>query len=422
MGLTALAIRNATPRTKPYKLSDERSLFLLVMPNGAKYWRLSYRWLGKNKTLALGVWPDVSLADARAKRDTARKMLADGVDPSVEKKRRKLRAQIDENITFKGVAEEWFVKITREERADVTLSKVRWLLEMVYPFLGHLPLHEIEVQEVLAVLRKIEATGRYESARRMRSVISRVFRYGIATGRAKVDVARDLRGAIIVPKTKHFAAITRPKDVSKLLRDIDNCPGYAITKLALRMMPHVFVRPGELRRAEWSEFDLERAVWSIPAEKMKMRWPHQVPLSRQVLDLLDEIRPLTGHSPYVFPASHTWKRPMSENTATVALRRMGYSGSEMTAHGFRAMAATLLNEMGLWNPDAIERQLAHMENNGVRRAYARGQYWEERVRMMQHWSDYLDQLRDGDNGNGKPSDDGKVVSIDFGGRARRQSQ
>lgn len=418
MALTALAIRNAQPRTKPYKLSDERSLFLLVMPNGAKYWRLRYRFLDKQKTLAIGVWPEVSLADARVKRDSARQMVADGIDPMVEKKRRKLRAHFDANNTFRAVAEEWFVKITREERAEVTLSKVRWLLAKVYPFIGDLPIHEIEVQEVLAVLRKIEATGRYESARRMRSVISRVFRYGIATGRAKVDPARDLRGAIIVPKTKHFAAITRPKEVGKLLRDIDDCPGYTITKLALRMTPHVFVRPGELRRAEWSEFDLERAVWSIPAEKMKMRWPHQVPLSRQVLDLLDEIRPLTGHSPYVFPASHTWKRPMSENTVTFALRRMGYSGSEMTAHGFRAMAATLLNEMGLWNPDAIERQLAHMENNGVRRAYARGQYWEERVRMMQHWSDYLDQLRGGDD-SGKPADDSKVVTVDFGGRSRR---
>lgn len=419
MALTALAIRNAQPRAKPYKLGDGRSLYLLVMPNGAKYWRLSYRFLGKQRALALGVWPEVSLAEARDKRDSARKMVADGIDPFVEKQRRKLRAQIDENTTFKGVAEEWFVKITREERAEVTLSKVRWLLEKVYPFLGHLPLHEIEVQEVLAVLRKIEATGRYESARRMRSVISRVFRYGIATGRAKVDVARDLRGAIIVPKTKHFAAITRPREVGQLLRDIDDSAGSAITRFALRMTPHVFVRPGELRRAEWSEFDLERAVWSIPAEKMKMRWPHQVPLSRQVLDLLDEIRPLTGHSPYVFPALHTWKRPMSENTVTFALRRMGYSGDQMTAHGFRAMAATLLNEMGLWNPDAIERQLAHMENNGVRRAYARGQYWEERVRMMQHWSDYLDQLRGGGDGSDKVAGDGKVVTVDFGRRGAR---
>lgn len=418
MALTAVAIRNAQPKAKAYKLSDERSLFLLVMPNGAKYWRFRYRIVDKQKVLAIGVWPEVSLADARVKRDAARKMVADGIDPMVEKKRRKLRAQIDANVTFKGVAEEWFVKITREERAEVTLRKVRWLLDMVYPFLGDLPIHEIEVQEVLAVLRKIEATGRYESARRMRSVISRVFRYGIATGRAKHDVARDLRGAIIVPKMKHHAAITRPKEVGVLLRAIDECSCHAITKFALRMTPHVFVRPGELRRAEWSEFDLDRAVWSIPAEKMKMRWPHQVPLSRQVLDLLDEVRPLTGHSPYVFPAMHTWKRPMSENTVTFALRRMGYSGDEMTAHGFRATAATLLNEMGLWNPDAIERQLAHMENNGVRRAYARGQYWEERVRMMQHWSDYLDQLRRGDDSS-KSADGGNVVSIAFARRGAR---
>jgi integrase len=223
------------------------------------------------------------------------------------------------------------------------------------------------------------------------------------------DVAADLRGAIATPKTRHYAAITTPKQAGELMRAIEGAAGHKITKFALRMTPHVFVRPGELRRAEWSEFDFDRAIWSIPAEKMKMRWPHQVPLSRQVLDLLDQLRPLTGHSPYVFPAFHTWKRPMSENTINLALRRMGYSKDEMTAHGFRAMAATLLNEMGIWNPDAIERQLAHLENNGVRRAYARGQYWAERVRMMQHWSDYLDKLRDG----------GEVVSVRFDGRRRQ---
>jgi integrase len=243
----------------------------------------------------------------------------------------------------------------------------------------------------------------------MRSVISRVLRYGIATGRAQRDVAADLRGAIVVPKTRHYAAITRPKEVGELLRAIDEFSGYGITKYALRMTPRVFVRPGELRTAKWSEFDFDKAVWSIPAEKMKMRWPHQVPLSRQVLELLEELRPLTGHGPFVFPAVHTWRRSMSENTITYALRRMGYGKDEMTAHGFRALAATLLNEMGIWNPDAIERQLAHLENNGVRRAYARGQYWDERVRMMQHWSDYLDQLREG----------GEVVPVQFGHRSTR---
>lgn len=393
MALTAIAIKNACPRPKPYKLADERSLYLLVNPNGTKYWRLKYRYLGKDKTLALGVWPEVGLAEAREKRDAARKKIADGIDPLTEKKLRRARAQIDASNTFRSVAEEWVTKITREGRAERTLGKVQWLLGKAYPIIGSRPIGQVDAQEVLAVLRKIEADGRYESARRMRSVISRVLRYGVATGRAQRDVAIDLRGAIIAPKTKHYAAITSPSKLGGLLRMIDTYAGYTVTRLALQMAPHVFVRPGELRQAQWSEFDLDRAVWSIPAEKMKMRWPHQVPLSRQVLGLLGELHPLTGHGPYVFPAFHTWKRPMCENTVTLALRRMGYGADEMTAHGFRATAATLLNEMGMWNPDAIERQLAHMENNGVRRAYARGQYWDERVRMMQHWSDYLDELR-----------------------------
>jgi integrase len=409
MSLTAMTIKNARPKARQYKLTDERSLFLLVMPNGSKYWRLKYRFLGKEKCLSLGVWPEVSLAEAREKRDAARKMIADGLDPHAEKKLRKLRAQVDANATFRAVAQEWITKLTREGRAEVTLGKIDWLLGMAFPLIGDRPIVQIDTLEVLAVLRKIEATGRLESARRMRSVISRVLRYGVATGRVRRDVAADLRGAIATPKTKHYAAITTPKQTGELMRAIEDASGHAITKFALRMTPHVFVRPGELRRAEWLEFDFDKAVWSIPAEKMKMRWPHQVPLSRQVLDLLDELRPLTGHSPYVFPAFHTWKRPMSENTINFALRRMGFSKDEMTAHGFRAMAATLLNEMGIWNPDAIERQLAHLENNGVRRAYARGQYWEERVRMMQHWSDYLDKLRDG----------GEVLSVQFGERRRR---
>jgi integrase len=408
MSLTAIAIKNARPRAKAYKLFDERSLFLLVMPNGAKYWRMNYRHLGKQKTMSFGVWPEVSLADAREKRDAARKQVADGLDPQAEKKLKRIRAQIGSSITFRAIAEEWMLKITREERAKRTLEKVRWLLDMTHPTIGDRPLNQIDVQEVLLVLKKIEATGRYESARRMRSVISRVFRYGIATARAQRDIAADLRGAITVPKTKHYAAITTPKEAGELLRSIEDYSGQAITRFALRMTPHVFVRPGELRRAEWTEFDFDQAVWSIPAEKMKMRWPHKVPLSRQVLELLEELRPLTGHSPYVFPAFHTWKKSMSENTITFALRRMGYGQDQMTAHGFRAMAATLLNEMGIWNADAIERQLAHMENNGVRRAYARGQYWDERVQMMQHWSDYLDKLREG----------GKVFPVEFGKRNR----
>jgi hypothetical protein len=247
MALTVLSIKNAQPQAKAYKLSDERSLFLLVMLNGAKYWRVRYRFLGRQKTLALGIWPKVGLAEVREKSDAARKLVDDGRDPGAEKKLRKIRAQFDANTSFKAVAEEWITKITREGRAGVTLDKVQWLLGKAYRLIGDRPVNQIEALEVLAILRKLEATGRYESARRMRSVISRVLRYGIATGRAQRDVAADLRGAIVVPKTKNYAAITSPKAV------------------------------GELRKAEWAEFDFGRAVWSIPADKMKMRWPHQVP-------------------------------------------------------------------------------------------------------------------------------------------------
>jgi integrase len=229
----------------------------------------------------------------------------------------------------------------------------------------------------------------------MRSVLSRVFRYGIATARGDRDVAADLRGAITTPKVKHLAAITTAKGAGELLRAIEVYEGHEITAIALRLSPHLFVRPGELRRAEWSEVDAANAIWSLPAEKMKMRRPHRVPLSRQVLVLLEELKSLTGGGRFLFPSFGSRKHCMSENTVNTALRRLGYSGDQMTAHGFRAMAATLLNEMGMWNPDAIEKQLAHLDISMVRRAYTRGEYWDERVHMMQHWSDYLDQLRDG---------------------------
>lgn len=245
------------------------------------------------------------------------------------------------------------------------------------------------------VLRKVEANGRYESARRMRSVLGRVFRYAIATARAERDAASDLRGALITPKVKHLAAITNAKEAGALMRAIEGYTGHEITAVALRLSPYVFVRPGELRKAEWSEIDLSRGIWSLPAEKMKMRRPHRVPLSRQVVELLRELHKLTGDGKYLFPSFRSVAQPMSENTINAALRRLGYAQTEMTAHGFRAMAATLLNEMGIWNPDAIEKQLAHLDGSQVRRAYTRGEYWDERVKMMQHWSDHLEQLRDG---------------------------
>ena len=395
MALTHLQIANAKPRDRAYKMADGESLYIAVLPIGTKSWRMNYRYLGKHKTLHIGSWPAVGIAEAREYRAEARKQVAAGKDPVRERKAARLARKIDASNTFKCVAEEWLVKNEKEGRSSVTLGKIRWLLSMAYPMIGTLPVSKITPQEVLAVLRKIEASGRYESARRMRSVLSRVFRFAIATARADRDAAADLRGALITPKVQHFAAITTPKEAGRLMRAIDAYTGHYVTAFALRITPHLFVRPGELRTAEWTEFDLDDAIWSIPAAKTKMRRHHRVPLSTQVIDLITMLHPLTGHSKYLFPSVRTPRECMSENTVNVALRRMGFGKDEMTAHGFRAMAATLLNEMGIWNPDAIEKQLAHLDTSMVRRAYTRGAYWDERVRMMQHWSDYLDKLRDG---------------------------
>jgi len=395
MALTHVHIANAKPREKAYKLPDSESLYLVVQPSGAKLWRMNYRYCGRQKTLHFGAWPNVGISAARDRRDEARRQLAAGLDPAAEKRVATLARKIAADNIFRTIAEEWVAKNEREGRAPITLDKIRWLLGMAYPMIGSLPISKISLQEVLAVLRKVEATGRYESARRMRSVLSRVFRYGIATARTGRDVAADLRGALITPKVKHLAAITTPKEAGALLRAIEGYTGHEITAIALRLSPHLFVRPGELRKAEWVEIDSWSAIWSLSAEKMKMRRPHRVPLSRQALELLEQLRPLTGDGKYLFPSFRSPRQCMSENTVNAALRRLGYAQEEMTAHGFRAMAATLLNEMGIWNPDAIEKQLAHLDTSMVRRAYTRGEYWDERVRMMQHWSDYLDQLRDG---------------------------
>jgi integrase len=392
--LTQLQITSAKPKAKPYNLSDGQGLVLAIQTTGSKLWRFRYRYAGRQKTLHIGPWPATSLADAREKCREARKAIAAGLDPALEKKREKVTARFAVATTFKDVALEWIAKCEREGRAEITLDKIRWLLSMAYPLIGSHPINGITPTEALAVLRKVEAKGRYESARRMRSILSRVFRYGIATARCDRDVAADLRGALTAPKTTHHAAITDPDEVGILLKTMDGYTGQAVTRMALRLSPHLFVRPGELRQAEWTEMDVDKAVWSIPIEKMKMRRPHKVPLSRQALAMIEELREISGHRQHLFPCMGRPRRPMSENGVNQALRRLGYETGEMTAHGFRAMAATLLNEMGRWNPDAIERQLAHQEVSSVRRAYARGEYWDERVAMMQHWSDYLDGLRD----------------------------
>jgi integrase len=395
MGLTAVAIKAAKGREKQYKLTDSDGLHLLVMPSGQRYWRMNYRHLGRYKTLAFGVWPEVDLADARAKRDEARRVLAKGIDPAEKLKLDKIAVSVAAANTFQAVADEWIAKIAREDLSPVTLKKIRWLLSFTYPALGKRPIADISPHELLAVLRTVEVRGRHESAKRIRATCSQVFRYAIATARADRDVAADLKGALIVPKVTHRAAITTPLEAGALLRAIQGFEGHSVMLSALKLLPHVFVRPGELRFAEWDDFDLQKAVWTIPAHKTKMRRVHSVPLSRQALDIIAGIETDKEYSSYLFPSLRSARRPMSENTINAALRRLGYAQDEMTGHGFRAMASTLLNEMGKWNPDAIERQLAHAEGNAVRRAYTRGEYWNERVAMMQDWSDYLDLLRTG---------------------------
>jgi integrase len=397
--LKDVAVRNAKPSAKPRKLSDGGGLHVLIQPTGSKLWRLAYRFASKQKTLALGVYPAVSLEEARRHKDEAKKLLARSIDPSVQRKADK---HAGTDSSFRGVAEEVIAKLEREGRAQVTLTKKRWLLDFAYPAFGDRPIAEIAARDLLALLRKIEHQGFYETARRLRSTCGMVFRYAIATGRADRDPSMDLRGALTVPQVTHRATITDPKSIGALLRAIDGFDGQPTTRAALRLAAYVFVRPGELRQAEWNEFDFDTAVWSIPAEKMKMRRPHRVPLARQPLAILRELREITGNGHWLFPSVRSFKRPISENTLNAALRRLGYGSEEMCTHGFRGMASTRLNEMGRWNPDAIERQLAHQEANAVRRAYTHGaEFWTERLQMMQVWADYLDELKEG----------GKVVPL-----------
>ena len=391
MPLNDTAIRNAKPSEKPVKLSDGGGLHLMIKPNGTKLWRQAYRINGKQKTLAFGIYPAVSLAEARARRDSAKTLLANGVDPSVQRKLDK-HAGV---VSFRSVAEELLDKMRREGRATTTLAKTRWMLEFAFADIGERPIAKVSAPELLAVLRKIEARGKYETARRLRSTCGMVFRYAIATGRAERDPSLDLRGALTAPTVRHRATILEPTAIGALLRAIEGYDGQQTTRAALRLAPLVFVRPGELRQAEWKEFDLDKAEWVIPAEKMKMRRPHRVPLSRQALAILKDMQTVTGEFRWVFPSVRSVMRPISENTLNAALRRLGYGTDAMSAHGFRAMASTRLNEMGRWNPDAIERQLAHQERNEVRRAYTHGaEYWFERVAMMQAWAGYLDELRE----------------------------
>jgi integrase len=393
VALTNILIQKAKPREKRYILKDERGLHLEVQPSGGKWWRLRYWIGGKEGRLSLGTYPEVSLADARERREEARRLIAKGIDPSAARKAEKAAAE-EAEATFENVAREWIGKNEPTWAPRHTESIVARLARHVFPFIGKRPIAEVNAPELLRVVKRIEAQGLNESAKRALQVCGQVFRYAVATCRAERDPSGDLRGALAPVKPKSFAAITDPKQVGGLLRAIDEFMGSFVVKAALTLAPLVFVRPGELRHAEWAEIDLDAAQWNIPAEKMKMGRPHIVPLARQAVAVLKELHALTGEGRYLFPSMRTNARPMSENTVNAALRRMGFGKDEMTGHGFRAMASTILHEQG-WPSDVIERQLAHVERNKVKGAYNRAEYLPERTRVMQAWADYLDALKAG---------------------------
>ena len=404
MSLSITTLRTAKPAAKPYKLADEKGLFLLVQPSGGMLWRFKYRADGRDdagnpkrveKKLGLGTYPDVGLKDARELRDEARALLAKGLDPADQKRRAKQAAKIGAANTFAAVAESYIAKNERDGLAENTVIKRRWLLKTLRKALGHRPLTEIEPFAILDAVRPFEAAKNEEKAQRALNFVGQVYRFAVANQLATSDPTRDLRGALANPKPKHHAAILEPKKVGELLRAIEGYEGNAVTLYGLKLSALLFVRPGELRKAEWAEIDFDAAVWRIRAERMKGRVEHVVPLSRQAVALLREVQGLTGDGRFVFPSIRTPARPMSENTVNGALRRLGYTNDEMTAHGFRAMASTLLNESGKWSSDAIERALAHKDKDIVRAAYHRGTHWAERVEMAQWWSDHLDTLRDG---------------------------
>jgi len=391
MPLTVVQVKNAKPKEKPYKLADERGLYLLVNPNNSKLWKLKYRFAGIEKKLSLGAYPQVSLSDAREAREEARKQLTNNIDPGVLKNSIKRSTKLAAENSFESIAREWHAKFTpkwTKEHGERILIRLE---QNIFPWIGKRPITEVTAPEILSALRRVENRGAIETAHRISQICGQVFRYAIVTGRAERNPTADLRGALAPVKQKHHASITDPVEIGKLLRAIYDYRGSFVTRCALQLAPLFFVRPGELRHAEWNEFDFEKAEWRIPAEKMKMRVQHLVPLCTQAMTILQELHAYTGEGKYLFPSVRSSKRPMSENTVLAALRRLGYTTDEMTGHGFRSMASTLLNENG-WNRDAIERQLAHAERNNIRAAYNYAEYLPERRNMMQWWADHLEKL------------------------------
>lgn len=391
--LTHKFIDDLKPTGKRYRKHDGDGLYVEVSEGGAKYLRFKFKFARRHKTLALGVFPNISLKQARQRRDDAKRLLSDGIDPAARRAAAKRVGQVDSQGTLEAVAREWFSEASRAW-VEAHASKVMGRLERyVFPTIGGKRISDVTPMQILELLKKIQSAGHRETAHRVRVVISQVYGHAIATGRAAIDPSFGLSRQLLTPKHQSMATILVPKKIGALLRDIDGYTGSEVTRAALKLGPLLFVRPGELRHAEWKDIDFEEATWSIPAERMKMRTPHLVPLALQSIAVLKHLHDLTGHGRYVFPGVRSSKRPMSPNTVNAALRYMGYAKDEITGHGFRAMASTLLNESRLFLPDAIERQLAHSERNTVRAAYNWAQYLDQRRIMMAYWADQLDSLR-----------------------------
>jgi len=391
MSLTNTAIRNANSSKKTRKLYDERGLYLEISPNGGKWWRFKYRYIGKEKRLSLGVYPDVTLKMARERREESRKLLADGIDPSENRKAQKL-ANGGEN-SFEVIAREWFAKYSTNWTADHGGRIFRRLERDVFPWIGDKQIAKVTAPELLSLIQRIEKRGAIETAHRALGNCGQVFRYAIATGRAERDLSSDLRGALPPAKGEHFAAITEPKQVAEILRAIDGYEGSLIVRCALRLAPLVFVRPGELRKAQWENINFDKAEWRYMVTKTNTQ--HIVPLAQQAIEIFKELQPLTGNGRYVFPGARSKQRPMSDNAILAAMRRMGIGKEEMSGHGFRAMARTILDEVLGVRPDFIEHQLAHAVRDPNGRAYNRTAHLPERKKMMQQWADYLDKLKAG---------------------------
>ncbi|WP_321404782.1 tyrosine-type recombinase/integrase [Maridesulfovibrio sp.] len=393
MAITDAKIKAAKSTDKEQTLNDGEGLYLVISPNGRKWWRFRYQMNGKRTMLSLGTYPYITLQEARIKRGELKSQIAKGIDPSRKRKEDQRKSGATE--AFEAISREWFGKQVSgwsERHAKTTMERME---KNIFPFIGNRPISELGVQDMLSVTQRCEKRGAVETARRIRQIMSQVFRYAVAAGRAERDPAADIKGTIpSARKVKHFPSITDPKKIGPLLRAIDEFSGTLVVHCALRIAPLVFVRPGELRAAEWSEIDFDSCEWRIPEEKMKGGAVHIVPLSCQAIDILKEVYQLTGPYGYIFPSIRTTTRPMSENTINVSLRRIGYDKTEMTGHGFRSMASTLLNEHG-WNKDAIERQLAHTPKDKVRASYNYAEHLPERRKMMQAWADYLDSLKFG---------------------------